>query len=33
VLFLDESFSGLQALAFGVALMGAVLATLPSNHQ
>lgn len=33
VLFLGESFSGLQALAFGVALMGAVLATLPSKHQ
>lgn len=33
VVFLDESFSGLQALAFGVALMGAVLATLPSKHQ
>jgi drug/metabolite transporter (DMT)-like permease len=33
VVFLDESFSGLQALAFGIALMGAVLATLPSKHQ
>jgi drug/metabolite transporter (DMT)-like permease len=33
VVFLNESFSGLQALAFGVALMGAVLATLPSKHQ
>jgi drug/metabolite transporter (DMT)-like permease len=33
VLFLDESFSGWQALAFGIALMGAVLATLPSKHQ
>jgi len=33
VLFLGESFSGWQALAFGIALMGAVLATLPSKHQ
>jgi drug/metabolite transporter (DMT)-like permease len=32
VIFLGESLSGLQALAFGVALMGAVLATLPSKH-
>ena len=33
VVFLDETLSGLQALAFGVALIGAVLATLPSKHQ
>ncbi len=33
VLFLEESLSGLQALAFGVALLGVVLATLPSGKQ
>ena len=31
VLFLGESLNGLQALAFGVALLGVVLATLPSR--
>lgn len=31
VVFLGESLSGLQALAFGVALLGVVLATLPSR--
>ena len=31
VLFLGENLSGLQALAFGVALLGVVLATLPSK--
>jgi drug/metabolite transporter (DMT)-like permease len=31
VVFLGESLSGLQALAFGVALLGVVLATLPSK--
>ena len=33
VVFLGESLSGLQALAFGVALLGVVLATLPSKKQ
>ena len=33
VLLLGESLSGLQALAFGVALLGVVLATLPSKIQ
>ena len=32
VVFLGESLSGLQALAFGVALLGVVLATLPSRQ-
>ena len=31
VVFLGENLSGLQALAFGVALLGVVLATLPSQ--
>ena len=31
VMFLGENLSGLQALAFGVALLGVVLATLPSK--
>ncbi len=31
VVFLGESLSGLQALAFGVALLGVVLTTLPSK--
>ena len=31
VVFLGESLSGLQALAFGVALLGVVLATLPTR--
>ena len=31
VVLLNESLSGLQALAFGVALLGVVLATLPSK--
>lgn len=31
VVFLGENLSGLQALAFGVALLGVVLATLPSK--
>ncbi len=31
VVFLGESLSGLQALAFGVALLGVVLATLPAR--
>ena len=33
VVFLNETLSGLQALAFGVALLGVVLATLPSKKQ
>ena len=33
VVLLNESLSGLQALAFGVALLGVVLATLPSKKQ
>jgi drug/metabolite transporter (DMT)-like permease len=32
VVFLGESLSGLQALAFGVALLGVVLATLPAKR-
>jgi drug/metabolite transporter (DMT)-like permease len=32
VVFLGETLSGLQALAFGVALLGVVLATLPSKR-
>jgi drug/metabolite transporter (DMT)-like permease len=32
VVFLGESLSGLQALAFGVALLGVVLATLPAKQ-
>ena len=32
VVFLGESLSGLQGLAFGVALLGVVLATFPENH-
>ena len=32
VLFLGESLSGLQALAFGVALLGVLLATLPTKR-
>ena len=31
VIFLGERLSGFQALAFGVALLGVVLATLPSR--
>ena len=33
VVFLGESLSGLQALAFGVTLLGVVLATLPTRKQ
>jgi drug/metabolite transporter (DMT)-like permease len=33
VVFLGESLSGMQALAFGVALLGVVLATLPMNNR
>ena len=33
VVFLGESLSGLQALAFGVTLLGVVLATLPARKQ
>ncbi len=33
VVFLGETLSGLQALAFGVALLGVVLATLPSKDK
>ena len=32
VIFLGETISGLQALAFGVALLGVVLATLPARR-
>ena len=32
VIFLGENLSGLQALAFGVALLGVVLATLPTKQ-
>ena len=32
VLFLGETLSGLQGLAFGVALLGVVLATLPTKR-
>jgi drug/metabolite transporter (DMT)-like permease len=32
VLFLGETLSGLQSLAFGVALLGVVLATLPTRR-
>ena len=32
VVFLGENLSGLQALAFGVALLGVVLATLPTKR-
>ena len=32
VVFLGENLSGLQALAFGVALLGVVLATLPTKQ-
>jgi len=32
VVFLGENLSGLQALAFGVALLGVVLATLPAKR-
>jgi drug/metabolite transporter (DMT)-like permease len=32
VVFLGESLSGLQALAFGMALLGVVLATLPAKR-
>ena len=33
VVFLGETLSGLQALAFGVALLGVMLATLPSKNK
>ena len=32
VVFLGENLSGLQALAFAVALLGVVLATLPTKQ-